>query len=808
MEKNLAGGARSPDADAQGKSPIEARQGRSTIAGTLKIVFVFVLLAFVGFMFVSYLGIHSIDESFGQVVEIDRPSLQAATEMDDAADEAMITFLESLVTDKEVWSLTVEVEFAKALDDYQALVNDISQDELSESASQLFGRLEKLGGELVASDQTRRSTFINLQAGFEEMDDRVEEIPFLADLEGDVEENARMSSNYQANPTEATKAEAMEEFAEWFEELDEFRESADRPSQHAALDAMYTDVRGFERDLLLIISLTEQSARTLPQFLSISSELDEVLEDGIYAQARTNLTQRDDQASRTVESSKSVLIASLVVGLLLGLGGLIWVRRRITRPVNRLMSQIRRQGAADGTSEADLDQSGEFGVLARALADAESQRAALEEELRRQALEDPLTGLANRTLFKDRVEHALNRRRDDGKAIGVAFLDLDDFKTVNDSLGHAAGDELLVTVAQRIKESVRTSDTVARLGGDEFAVLLDDVEDVAVPAHRILQALAKPISLEGKPVTVHGSVGIALHESGQTAADLLRNADVAMYKAKGEGKGGYKAFDETMHGAAIERFDLKNELLAAVTNDEFRLHYQPIMDLSTGRRKAVEALIRWEHPLRGTVSPGSFIPLAEETGAIVPIGRWVLNTACEQVAEWRQSPDSSDLRLCVNVSPSQLGDSLLVSDVSRALKKSGLPAEALVLEITESAFLLSDEQLAATIGELAALGVVIALDDFGSGYSSLGYLSKLPIGILKIDLSFVSRIDQGPEEAAVAQAIIMLGHTLGLEIVAEGIETPAQLAELRRRDCPLGQGFLLGRPAPPQLSPTLVHSVA
>jgi diguanylate cyclase (GGDEF)-like protein len=808
MEKNLAGGARSPDADAQGKSPIEARQGRPTIAGTLKIVFVLVLVAFVGFMFVSYLGIHSIDESFGQVVEIDRPSLQAATEMDDAADEAMITFLESLVTDKEVWSLTVEVEFAKALDDYQALVNDISQDELSESASQLFGRLEKLGGELVASDQTRRSTFIDLQAGFEEMDDTVEEIPFLAPLEGDVEENARMSSNYQANPTEATKAEALEEFAEWFEELDEFRESADRPSEHAALDAMYTDIRGFERDLLLIISLTEQSARTLPQFLSISSELDEVLENGIYAQARANLTQRNEQASRTVQSSKSVLIASLVIGLLLGLGGLIWVRRRITRPVHRLMSQIRRQGAADGTSAEDLDQSGEFGVLARALADAESQRAALEEELRRQALEDPLTGLANRTLFKDRVEHALNRRSDDGPAIAVAFLDIDDFKTVNDSLGHAAGDELLVTVAQRIKESVRTSDTVARLGGDEFAVLLDDVEDVAVPAHRILQALATPISLEGKLVTVHGSVGIALHESGQTAADLLRNADVAMYKAKGEGKGGYKAFDETMHGAAIERFDLKNELLAAISNDEFRLHYQPIMDLSTGRRKAVEALVRWEHPLRGTVSPGSFIPLAEETGAIVPIGRWVLNTACEQVAEWRQSPDSSDLRLCVNVSPSQLGDSLLVSDVSRALKKSGLPAEALVLEITESAFLLSDEQLAATIGELAALGVFIALDDFGSGYSSLGYLSKLPIGILKIDLSFVSRIDQGPEEAAVAQAIIMLGHTLGLEIVAEGIETTEQLAELRRRGCPLGQGFLLGRPAPPGLTPTLVHSVA
>ena len=303
-------------------------------------MFALVLAAFIGFMFVSYLSVHSIDESFGQVVDVDRPTLRAATAMDDAADEAMITFLESLVTDKEVWSLSVEVEFAKAIDDYQALVSDMSQDQLSESASQLFGRLEKLGGELVAADQLRRSTFISLQTGFEEMDDNVEAIPFLAAFEGDVEENARMSSNYQANPTEASKGEALEEFAEWFEELDEIHESADRPSEHAAVDAMQTDVRDFERELLLIISLTEESAEKLPKFLSISTELDELLETGISAPARANLSQRDDQASRTVESSKNVLIASLVVGLVLGLGGLMWVRRRITRPVHRLMSQI------------------------------------------------------------------------------------------------------------------------------------------------------------------------------------------------------------------------------------------------------------------------------------------------------------------------------------------------------------------------------------------------------------------------------------------------------------------------------------
>jgi diguanylate cyclase (GGDEF)-like protein len=559
---------------------------------------------------------------------------------------------------------------------------------------------------------------------------------------------------------------------------------------------------------LLIISLTERSAQALPTFLSIRTELDELLEDGIYKRANATLTQRNDHAADTVESSKLVLIASLVIGVILGLGGLWWVRRRITRPVEKLMSLIAGRGDTDVADEADLARGDEFGVLARALEDAASQRAALEEELRRQALTDPLTGLANRTLFKDRVEHALNRRRQNDKSVAVAFLDLDDFKTINDSLGHPAGDELLVTVARRIKESVRTSDTAARLGGDEFAVLLEDVEDVAVPAQRILHALASPIELEGKPVTVHGSVGIALHKPGQTAADLLRNADVAMYGAKGEGKSRFKAFDQTMHSAAVERFENKNELLGAIAKDEFLLHYQPIMDLTTNKTIAVEALVRWDHPQRGMVSPGDFIPLAEETGAIAAIGRWVLDNACAQIAAWRRSPDWRDLRLCVNVSPSQLSDPGLVTDVSRALAQAGLPTEALVLEITENAFLLSDHLLATTVGDLAALGVVIALDDFGSGYSSLGYLSKLPIGILKIDRSFVDGIDQGPEEAAVAQAIIRLGHALGLEIIAEGIETREELAELQRRGCQVGQGFLLARPAPAQVALPLAASVA
>jgi diguanylate cyclase (GGDEF)-like protein len=493
----------------------------------------------------------------------------------------------------------------------------------------------------------------------------------------------------------------------------------------------------------------------------------------------------------------------LALSVVLGLGALLWVRTRITRPVGRLMTAIEDGDAEDAA--AALDRNDEFGVLARALADAADGRMALERELRRQALHDPLTGLANRTLFKEKVERALAEGGEESK-VAVAFLDLDDFKTVNDSLGHAAGDELLVKVAQRVQDSVKTSDTAARLGGDEFAVLLEDVAEIAVPAGRMLEALADPFQLEGRQVTVRGSIGIALHQEGQGAAELLRNADVAMYRAKSQGKGQYQVFDQAMHSAALHRFELKNELEMAIANHEFQLVFQPVVELSTRRRVAVEALLRWDRPGRGLVSPADFLPLAEETGAIVAIGRWVLHDACERAAAWRRTPRSGDLRLSVNVSPTQLKDPGFVEDVARALESSGLPASALVLEITENVFLLDDEEIASMLDRLVALGLTIAIDDFGSGYSSLGYLSKLPIGILKIDRSITSGIDRERHEATVAKAIIGLGNALGLEIIAEGIETPSQLAELERNGCRLGQGYLLGRPAAPDVS-DLVEAV-
>jgi diguanylate cyclase (GGDEF)-like protein len=776
-------------------------RGVPSVARTLKLTSGLVLLAFVAFMFVSFLSVQSIDASLGEVVSVDQPSGEAASDMTQSADEATIAFLESLVSDTRVSSRAAEQEFHRALAEYESLVGGTSDVDASERARTLFERLNALGRRLVDDDQWRRNSFIVVQGRLEQLDDAVEETTSLSHFEGDVEENARLISNYVAAPSVQNKLDSIEELDEFIGELIEARSSPQSRSQRTGLNAMLVDLRRAKQMHLRMISLTESSARVLPLFRTTRALLDRVLIEGIDRVVETNLERRSERAGRTVEASKSILIFSLCAGVALGLGAWLWVRRRITQPVGRLVDAIEGLRHAHQSIEVDLDRDDEFGILARALAGAAGQRRELEEQLRQQALHDPLTGLANRTLFKDRVDQALRRQLVDGTTIAVAFLDIDDFKTINDSLGHGAGDALLIAVARRLQESVRTSDTPARLGGDEFAVLLSDVggvADVAIPAQNILEAIAAPIDVGDKQVSVRGSIGIAIHEVGQEAADLLRNADVAMYGAKTEGKGRYKVFDETMHSAAVQRFQLKSELVAAIEESELRLHYQPVKDLATGRTRAVEALLRWQHPDSGLIGPGEFVGLAEETGAIGPIFRWVLGTATVQTVTWRARAESSDLRLCVNVSPSQLNDPGLIVDVERGLARSGLPPDALVLEITENVLVLDDDEVLSTLNDLTTLGVVVAIDDFGSGYSSLGYLSKLPIAMLKIDRSFVQGIDNGPEEAAVAQAIIRLGRALDLEIVAEGIETQDQFAELQRLQCPLGQGFLLGRPAPPE----------
>ncbi len=443
-----------------------------------------------------------------------------------------------------------------------------------------------------------------------------------------------------------------------------------------------------------------------------------------------------------------------------------------------------------------------------------SERKAFEEQLAHQAFHDSITGLANRALFKDRVEHALERQQRDDKPVSVLFMDLDDFKTINDSLGHAAGDRVLGEVGERLKNSLRTADTAARLGGDEFAILLEDGGEgigAADVAARILTSLDGPFHLEGKEVFVRASIGIAsggIDRKGPDGAEeLLRNADVAMYMAKESGKSRYQVFEPAMHDTALKRLELKADLQRAVDNGEFILHYQPVIELESGSISGLEALVRWNHPTRGMIPPLDFIPLAEETGLIVPIGQWVLEEACRQAISLQERfPSDPPLHMAVNLSARQLARPEIVGEIAAILMETQLDAESLILEITESVMMADMELSIERLGELKELGVKLAVDDFGTGYSSLNYIRRFPVDILKVDKSFVDGVNDGGEESALTAAIIELAGILKLKPVAEGIERADQLEKLLDLKCDLGQGFYFAKPLPMPEIDELLHA--
>jgi diguanylate cyclase (GGDEF)-like protein/PAS domain S-box-containing protein len=429
-----------------------------------------------------------------------------------------------------------------------------------------------------------------------------------------------------------------------------------------------------------------------------------------------------------------------------------------------------------------------------------SERKALEEQLRQLAFHDPLTLLANRNLFRDRVQHALTLAQRGQSSVAVMFLDLDNFKNINDSLGHDAGDRLLQAVAQRIVKTTRSSDTVARLGGDEFAVLVEGIAtitEVQRLADALIATLDVPFPLNGMEVRVGASIGVAFSARESGTETLLSNADIAMYHAKAAGKNRHVTFQTQMQDMLQERLRLEADIGRAFSREEFFLEYQPIVDLGTRSLLGVEALVRWRHPEAGVLPPARFIHVVEECGQIDKLGRWVLRRACQDLCNWRGAiAGASGLRLAVNISGQHLQHGELVHDVAQALHESGFEAENLVIELTESTIMYNTDANLERFHRLKALGVRLAIDDFGTGYSSLSYLHRFPIDILKIDRSFVSRLtnsDNGPE---LASAVITLGETLGLDTVAEGIEMEPQVAALLALGCVAGQGFLFAKAAP------------
>jgi diguanylate cyclase (GGDEF)-like protein len=417
-----------------------------------------------------------------------------------------------------------------------------------------------------------------------------------------------------------------------------------------------------------------------------------------------------------------------------------------------------------------------------------SERRRLEEQLTHQAFHDPLTGLANRALFRDRVSHALALAQRRGTPVTVLFLDLDDFKTVNDSLGHAEGDRLLMAAAERFLACARSADTVARLGGGEFAILIDGTDGSEGLPDRLAAAMSHPFSLSGNQLKVTASIGVASAAAEDRADDLLRNADMAMYAAKRRGKGRAATYESRMYADIRERLDLEAALRAAIEGHQLTLFYQPIVNLQSGGIHGVEALLRWEHPQFGRLLPQHFIPLAEETGLIVQLGAWVLGEACRQLQIWRASHPQLSLAVSVNISGRQLQGSGLTDALRQTLTSSGVEASSVVLEITESVLMQQTDAVLERLQQLKALGVRLAIDDFGTGYSSLSYLQRFPIDILKIAKPFVEEVGQGADRSALARAIIGLGDTLKLQTIAEGIERAEQRAALMELGCVLGQG--------------------
>ena len=504
------------------------------------------------------------------------------------------------------------------------------------------------------------------------------------------------------------------------------------------------------------------------------------------------------------------IVAGIIVAGSLLMVALVWIGLRLIRPLRDLTGVI--QQIAGGSYRAivpHLDRGDELGMVARALKSLQEQtreRARAEAKIAHMAHHDALTELPNRVLLLQELERASARAADAGERSAVLCLDLDRFKSVNDTLGHPVGDELLRAAAQRLKNALRDGDMAARVGGDEFTILQPGIQHPSEAmglAERLIQTLGEPFTVSDHRISIGASVGIAFAPAdGATADELLNAADMALYRAKNDGGGGYALFESHMDAMMRARRLLEIDLRHAVHNDELKLYYQPIVNVRAGDVSAFEALLRWNHPTRGMVSPAEFIPLAEETGAITAIGAWVLQTACKDAASW-----PAGISVAVNLSPVQFKGNRLVADVLAALGASGLPAERLEIEITETVMLNDTDTTLATLKELKALGLRISMDDFGTGYSSLSYLRKFPFDKIKIDQCFIREMSDEQESMAVLRAITGLSASLGMSTIAEGVETPEQFRRLQAEGCTEVQGYFFSKPKPVAQIPQILASI-
>ncbi|CAN7724696.1 EAL domain-containing protein [Variovorax paradoxus] len=593
------------------------------------------------------------------------------------------------------------------------------------------------------------------------------------------------------------------------------------PKFRDQVDRIETQTRQYEDGFLAFIARhgkegLPESADALRQGYLATAVAIESSVEALHTEATKRALQTRSDVERAARFSRWAVIALVALAILLSAAAATVVSRRITGSIARLVAFSGRVAAGDFSARTPQGHADEFGILASAMnqmaESIENSNALLEssaDTLKHQATHDPLTGLPNRALLEDRLRQAISYADRYGRLMTVVFINLDGFKRINDSLGRKGGDELLKVMAERMARCLRSVDTVVRTGGDEFVIILydqpGDGTDIAPALRKLLETIAQPARIGSQAVQLTGSMGVATYPADGADADaLLMNADAAMSHAKASGRNNFEFYAAEMSGAIRDELALREGLRHAVARSEFHLAYQPQLDMESGRVTGVEALIRWQHPERGLVSPAQFIPLAEETGLIVPIGEWVLRTACFQNKAW-QDAGLPPFIVSVNVSARQFRERTLIAQVSLALRDSGLEPRLLELELTESLVMEDLDKALQSMKALRAMGVQLSIDDFGTGYSSLSALKRFPIARLKIDQSFVRDIPGDEEDKAIAKTIIALGHELNLKVIAEGVETEQQLEFLRAHGCDEMQGYLFSRPVPPAELAALVR---
>ncbi len=768
------------------------------------------LLLFLFFMtsFVSFLLTKRIEDDVVRWVQVDEPRQFAAYTMDGQIAEAARSALAYSLARSADLRARVQVSLKNFEDSVVALIAlsdspegralgqaamaaavkmKVSIDELLELAdreaelsAELLGALGAMSSVLnrdSASGEKLPETRITLQSHIDGLSAAI--AGFRATGRQSVRENARMFMSRIGALLRAGAASPVPLFA---------------PDQHAALSERFDRTREL---MTRLIALIEQK-RSLIQRIELGREqIQTLLASGVIPKVRSDRSRAQESVTSSTFTAVLYILVMTAFGVLLGAGAAVVLTRGIVRPLLTLTEGAEAIGSGILNHRIDIQSEDEIGQLAASFNRMAENRQKTEGALRELAHHDTRTSLPNRGYFQVRLREALENGQRNNRMVAVHLLDLDHFKDINDTLGHPAGDELLTQVAKRLRVCVRQSDTVARLGGDEFAIIqtnLDDVRGVSMMTSRVIEALSEPFELDGEEIFTGTSIGVTVFpEDDQDAEQLLKNADLALYRAKQAGRNTSQLYDSSMNEELVQRRELERDLRSALENEDFVLHYQPQIDVRTGFMAGAEALVRWQHSERGLISPAEFIQVAEQSGMITKLTEQILYQACSQARRWRES-GLPNLRISVNLSPVDISWRDLVDCVKAIIEETGANADCLEIEITEGTVMSDVESAMSTLNQLHELGVELAIDDFGTGYSSMMYLKQFPFDRLKIDQAFVRGLTTNNEDASIATAIIRLGQSLGLKVIAEGVEQEEQLAFLREAGCDEIQGYLISPP--------------